>query len=371
MNSYTVDTITYKVAKASDNEALQQLLADNDMSAWITISLEKKPDFFASQNLMGESITVIAHERDDEHSVIGMYSGTYFEVFVAHSVETLLYLGSLRVNTRYRHKIRFLKEGFHSIKKIFSPSTTLPYMLTSIASENHKAIKVLEGNVKGMPQYQFLAQLSTFAFKANMSPLRLAQQATREEIPLMVDFYNHHARAYDFAPTLRVEWLHALNGAIGLNLKDFYIVKDSSGVIKAMFALWDQRKIKQTVIRGYSPMLSSPVRFLYNMYARLTNNVVLPNIAEAIEQIYISFFISASKDNHWNITLLQEASSLIQQRGADVCMIAFDLNDPLCEAIEQTLKPKRYMTHIDGVFLDPDTAQKITVGILKPEAALL
>ena len=371
MNSYTVDTITYKVAKASDNEALQQLLADNEMSAWITISLEKKPDFFASHNLMGESITVIAHERDDEHSVIGMYSGTYFEVFVAHKIETLLYLGSLRVNTRYRHKIRFLKEGFHSIKKIFSSSTTLPYMLTSIASENHKAIKVLEGNVKGMPLYQFLAQLSTFAFKAKITPLRLVQQATCEEIPLMVDFYNHHAREYDFAPTLKKEWLHSLNADTGLSIKDFYIVKDSSGAIKAMFALWDQRKIKQTVIRGYSAMLSLPVRFLYNLYARVTNNVVLPNIAEAIEQIYISFFISASKDHDWNIRLLQEASSLIRQRGADVCIIAFDLRDPLCEAIHHTLKPKCYITHIDGVFLDQDIAQTITVNILKPEVALL
>jgi hypothetical protein len=369
MNSYTVDDITYTIAKESDNEALQQLLNENEMSSWVAISLEKKPDYFASQNLMGESITVIAYAH--EQKVIGMYSGTYYEVFVSHKVETILYLGSLRVNTHYRHKIKFLKEGFRSIKNIFLPSTTLPYMLTSIASENHKAIKLLEGNVKGMPQYQFLSQLSTFAFKAKSSPLTMAQLITQEEIPLMVDFYNRHARQYDFAPTLRMEWLQSLNGNTGLSIKDFYIVKDSSGAIKAMFALWDQRKIKQTLIRGYSPRLSRPVRFLYNVYATLSGNVVLPNIAEAIEQIYISFFISASNDNDWNIRLLREASSLIQQRGADVCIIAFDSKDPMCEAIQRRLKPKQYLTHIDGVFLGQDMAQKITVGILKPEAALL
>lgn len=371
MHSYTVDAITYKVADTSDNEALQQLLADNDMSGWIAISLEKKPDFFASHNLMGESITVIVHERDAEHNVIGMYSGTYYEVFVSHNVETIIYLGSLRVNTHYRHKIKLLKEGFHSIKKLFSRATTLPYMFTSIASENHKAIKVLESNLKGMPQYQFLSQLSTFAFKAKPSPRMMAQPITQEAIPEMVDFYNRHARQYDFAATLRREWLDALDGKTGLRIEDFYVVKDSSGAIQAMFALWDQRHIKQTVIRGYAPMLSSPIRFLYNVYATLSGHVILPNSAEAIDQIYISFFISSSKENDWNIRLLREASSLIQQRGADVCMIAFDSKDSLCEAIQRTLKPKRYLTHIDSVFLDQETAYKITVGILKPEAALL
>lgn len=371
MHSYSIDNIVYTIAKKSDNEALQQLLAHNDMSGWIAISLEKKPDYFASQNLMGESVTVIAHARDDAQKVIGMYSGTYYEVFVSHNVETILYLGSLRVNTHYRHKIKLLKEGFHSIKKLFSDTTTLPYMFTSIASENHKAIKVLESNLKGMPQYQFLSQLITFAFKAKYSPRTMAQPITQEEIPEMVDFYNHHASAYDFAPVLRKEWLESLNGQTGLNLKDFYIVKDSSGTIKAMFALWDQCHIKQTVIRGYAPMLSSPIRFLYNIYAMLSGNVVLPNITEAIDQIYISFFISSSKENDWNIRLLREASSLIKQRGGDVCMIAFDSKDSTCEAIQKTLKPKQYLTHIDSVFLDQDTAQKITVDILKPEAALL
>ena len=97
-------------------------------------------------------------------------------------------------------------------------------------------------------------------------------------------------------------------------------------------------------------------------------------VEEVAEQkVKTAFF----KVGQTKIELLEPTSpdstiaKFIEKRGEGIHHIAFDVNDSLCEAIQQTLKPKRYLTHIDSVFLDQETAYKITVGILKPEAALL
>ena len=393
---YRVEGIIYRIAQEQDAPLLQELLRDGAMDSWVQIALEREPNYFDAEGLMGESLTVIAHNAEDSSAVIGMYSYTLFRLFVMGVEESVAYLGSLRVHPNYWHKIRFLKEGFHSIEKLIPNSTTLPFCITSIASENTKARRILESNIKGMPKYHFITQMNTYAFATDggiLPPYKLQsgrvgashhntqnttnsnrlQQATKEHIPHIVTFHNTLAKEYNLAPILETTWLEQLDGSKGLTIEDFYLLRDDDGAIEAMYALWDQRKIKQTVIKGYKTPLNT-LRPLYNLYAKAFGHLTLPKEGEALEQIYISFFVCNFSDISKQLQLLKEASSHIKARGASIAIIGLDSRHPLCDTIEHKLKAKRYQTNIDAVFLGRDSWDEYETFkniSMKPEVALL
>jgi len=371
MNVYKANDITYRIATKNDESALKRILSKNVMDSWVNITLRKEPNYFDADDLMGESITVIAHKTEDESAVIGMYSCTLFKLFFEGKPQSIIYLNSLRVDPDFRYKVRFLKEGFISIDKLVSFKATLPFMFTSIASENFNAKRMLESNLKGMPRYIPLAQMSTFSFLAKQyKKTRLSLRADHSDIASIVKFYNKVARNHDFAPMLDESWLKTLNGSKGLKIEDFYLIKNRDGEIEAIFALWDQRKIKQVVIESYRPPLNK-FRTLYNFYAKMSGNLILPKEGESLQQVFISFFTTLSKDAKYILQILKEASAYIEEKGAKLCTIGFASHDTLCSLMIDSLKAKEYKTDIEAVFLSDLTESKINISHLKPEIALL
>jgi len=53
--------IVYRQARREDDECIRSLLRNNDMDSWVRMSLEREPSFFLGENLMGESVAVVAH----------------------------------------------------------------------------------------------------------------------------------------------------------------------------------------------------------------------------------------------------------------------------------------------------------------------
>ena len=62
MNLYKANDITYRIATQNDEATLQRLLSNNVMDSWVNITLRKEPNYFDSDNLMGESMTVVAYK---------------------------------------------------------------------------------------------------------------------------------------------------------------------------------------------------------------------------------------------------------------------------------------------------------------------
>ncbi|MEA3456503.1 MAG: hypothetical protein U9R26_08325 [Campylobacterota bacterium] len=371
MTLYRVDGIAYRVATKLDEPVLKKLLGENSMHSWVNITLRREPNYFDADNLMGESVTVIAHKQDNKKTIIGMYSCTLFKLFFRGKEESIVYLNSLRVNPDFRHKIRFLKEGFVSIGKLIPFRATLPFMFTSIASENFSAKRVLESNMKGMPRYVPLAKMSTFTFTANRARINgLCQKAGRSDINSIARFYNQCLQNCDFAPVMSKSWLTALDGSKGLRIEDFYLVKSREGEIKAVFALWDQRKIKQVVIESYKPPLDK-FRFLYNIYAKISGGIPLPKEGSSLEQIFIAFFATLSKERQWIVEILKEASMLTAEKDAALCTIGFASGNPICTLMRDALQAKEYQTDIEAVFLSGSAKKEIDVSNIQPEIALL
>ncbi len=100
---------------------------------------------------MGKGIAVIAKLQKPPQTTVGMYSYALMPVHLNGNAVSLGYLGGLRVNPKYRHRIRILKNGYDSIRSITSRLGTTPFMFTTIVSENQAARRLLEAGLKGMP----------------------------------------------------------------------------------------------------------------------------------------------------------------------------------------------------------------------------
>ncbi len=368
--AYTDRNLLYRNANKDDDEALKKLLSENSMDSWVNLSLERNPSYFDAHGLMGESHTMIAYDTHEDKCV-GMYSCTYMNLHVNAEEQNTAYLGELRVDEKYRNKIRVLRYGYKSLEKLLPMQKDAPIYITSIASENTKARRVLEANLNGMPTYRPLAEMSTLIFSTQFScKSKKSRAASLEDIPSLVSFYNHKAKSYHFSPCLSEAWLNGLSPEIGLDINDFYIRENADGEIEACFALWDQRRFKQSVIKSYRAPLSW-LRPLYNVFARLTQRVELPKENSMLEQVYISFF--ACGKSGLFVGCLKEAASLAKAKGASSCVLGLSSQHNSLALLKRELKANVYRTCIEMVGFD-DGQQEAELNkefLIQPEVALL
>jgi hypothetical protein len=321
--------------------------------------------------LMGTSYAIIAHDANKTHKAIGMYACSFMPVHINGKNEQIGYIGGLRVSPEYQHKIRYLKEGFTALETIVPRHASVPFYFTSLASENHKARRVLEANTKGMPHYTPQGEMSTLIFSTrHAKAITTLQQATPNDCTDIASFYNTMASHYQLSPHITPQWLEGLDGSIGLSISDFWLIKDAQQNIRCCLALWDQRAFKQSVIKAYRPPLQYFSR-VYNAFARLSKRVELPKTGEALEHLYIAFF--ACDDASMSIDALKEAASIARQKGASSCVLGVSSHHALLDKFKHALKPSVYRSEIETVVLHQATTSKPNFDgrLIQPEVALL
>lgn len=371
MSECRIKDTLYCIASKDDDVFLRKLLRENSMSSWVTLSTEREPNYFKGVSLMGHSHTIIAKGADNKKNIIGMFTLTNMSVHINRRKEQTGYFGSLRINSEYQHKIRFIKQGFSVVKKMIPTQTTVPFFFTSIASDNKKARRLLEANIDGMPHYSPKGQMTTMALSVKRGNYTgILEQATHDDLAQIVAFYNRIMSAYQFSPYLTEKWLQDLDGGNGLTLDDFWIARDADGIIRCCLALWDQRPFKQSVIKGYRKPLMQ-FRWLYNVHARLTKRVELPAVGNELDYVYIAFF--ASDDDKIALRAIQEAIYLAQRKQASSCLLGLSSKHKLLVQLQSALKPSIYRTEIETVVLDRDKGYQPCLDnlIIQPEIALL
>ena len=282
--SYSAGGLTYQKAGFDDDEEIRELLRGNDMDSWARMSIEREPSFFDGENLMGQSSAIITRESSPPHQVVGMYAMSEQMAHVNGDPTNTAYMGALRVNPEYRHKLRILKNGFASARALSGIDALTVF--TSVASENHAARRLLEANLKGMPCYTPVGDVESMGFSTRQGKAgNLLQSAAPEDIPELVEFFNSAAATYQFAPVLSRRWLTDLPKSCGLQLGDFWLLKDGP-VIRGCVAIWDQRSFKQIVARGYRFPLNL-FRRGYNLYAGMSGRLALPGPGTQLEQVFL------------------------------------------------------------------------------------
>ncbi len=369
-DTYRAGGVIYRHARLDDDAVLRAILRDSAMASWVTVSLGREPSYFHGENLMGESFTVIARE-DNVHPVpVGMYSCAFLPVHVNGRPERLGYLGGLRVCRPYRHKLRVIKNGFASIQALMPDRGTVPYWFTSVASENAAARRLLEARLPGMPVYRPVGELETLVLDAEQRRAKgLLQQATQQDVPVLVDFFNRQARAYQFAPLLNETQLLALTGETGLTLRDFWLLKDGRD-IHGCLAVWDQRVFKQFVIRKYRFPLNA-LRGVYNAWARVTNRLRLPASGERLEHAFLAFVAFDEAAENVYMDTIREGLVKVHDKGAQAGVLGLSPRNTLARVLKAGLRTHIYRTCIETVAWPDDAPPQLDGRPPQPEVALL
>lgn len=345
--AYRFEGIVYRKADTADKPAIHSILDATPMSSWIVLSSHFMPDYFASKNLFGNKETILASLEEDNSKIVGMCAYTSMLVHINGIPTSVGYLGELRVLPEYRRKLRILRNGFKTVRLVSQNEASIADWYTSIASDNRVARRLLEANLKKMPAYTPLGEMVTFAIQARTGRIKYRmQQATTEDIPKLAGFYNQQVCGNQYSPVLTQEWLNSLDGKNGLRIQDFYVLREE-GDIRACFALWDQRKIKQTVVCRYRFPINI-VRRPYNLFAKLTGRVVLPGPGESINYIFIAFFAIDARIGTEFRDMISFALGQIRTRNAELGMLGLSAKNPLTHKMS-SFPCQTYRTYIERV----------------------
>lgn len=343
------------------------------MDSWVQLAMEREPSYFLACDLMGESTTVIACTQGDRR-VVGMGSYSILPVHINGKPQTAIYLGALRVNPQFRHKIRVLKNAYTSLKLLLqnrinsSDDLSLTSCFTSIASENIAARRVLEAGLRGLPRYNPIGELRSLVISTGRGKdYGLLRPLTAKNVNEFTQFFNTQACDYQYSAHLSARWINTLDGSKGLNLHDFYLYRDN-GKIAACMAIWDQGAFKQIRVRAYQFPLNI-LRPVYNGFALLTGRTLLPATGQLLQQAYLSFLMFSGVNSETQFRILQNVLAVAASRGLGSLVVGVCNRNPTLPVLT------RFPCHIYKTVLQTvsweDRGPQMNISSAQPEIALL
>jgi hypothetical protein len=361
---------SFNVASRADEPEVRRLLRDNPLGGRFAISLEREPDAFASDFGIAQShIFVIARSRGTGQAV-GLCERIVRPAYFGGRARPLAYLGGLRVDPRYRNRISMLRGGFAAVQRFADASVAWPFALTSITSDNLVARRVLTAGVRGLPRYQAVGEFSTFALRARRRrAIPEISRASDADIPDIAAFLQEINAQFSFGAVWTEAEFVALRSR-GLRSQDILIARRGGALIGCL-AVWDQRGIKQAVVRAY-PRGIAQLRPLINLAAPLLGSATLPKVGRPINHAYLSHLAVREDRAEVFLDLLRAGLDQAHRRGFDVATIGMAPSRGL-SALVRRFRPIEYRTTLylvgSGAASAPDSA--LIAAPPHPELAMM
>jgi hypothetical protein len=346
------------------------------MPGSITVSFEREPSFFAAEALQGpEHYTIVALENN---RVAATGSISARPRFINGEAMRIGYLSGLRLSPSCRGRADIIRRGYETFRKLHEQGGPAIY-LSSIIADNIPARRFLERGLRGMPTYRFLGQLVTFVIGRQLfSKLRDPESRVRREIehigmrslpgrdvgPIeLADFLNWHNRQYQFAPSWSTSEICP---------ERMQVLRSHNGAEIACAGIWDQRAIRQTVVRGYSGVLRWTKPFL-NFAATMFGAPHLPRVGAALSHAYVSHLATVAHYPEIAGTLVLWLLASREARSVEYLTLAFDSRDPRLPLFRRTFRAHEYISRMYAVYWDDgaELAGKLDDRLLAPEVATL
>lgn len=339
-------------AGPEDEAELRALLRARPMPGWVKISFEREPDYFAAAPIEGERNRVLLAREDSgpdtAAALVAICARTVRRVFVDREERRLGYIGQFRAVARWQggwRAYRLLKYGFDEVERSLHRPDELPYDITSILSDNRTARRLLSANLKGMPRYQRISGLNTLVYRCGGRLRRgriEVESGTAAGLSAIADCLQRNYRRYQFAPVWDVTALRAA----GLTAGHFLVLRDGEQVT-ACLGIWDQRAVKQMVVRDYRrPVALS--RPLINLVAPLFGFPPLPRKGRPLQQGWLSHLACDQDDPAALEALLPAALSRGRQLGLEQLMLGLVEDHPLLPVARAI---RRHLSYRSDIYL--------------------
>ena len=366
----------FELAIVGHDAPLRRLLRENPMPGSIRLSLEREPQFFAAAQVEGsEHQTIVAIENG---RVVATGSISARQRFINGQPMRVGYLSGLRLDRSCQGRPEIIRRGYDMFRNIHERGGPLIY-LSSIIAGNRAALRFLERGLRGMPTYRFLGELVTLIIRRShwwkfKHPASRARRVLRNRDLRaldgwhgsradIVEILNRNNREYQFAPV----W-----SAGDIGAEDFWTVHANFDTPVACAGVWDQRAMKQSVVRGYSGTLKWARPFL-NVAATFVGTPRLPEIGSALSYVYVSHLAASPDQPELTECLVNLVRASPGARSADYVVIGFDSRDPRLAHLRRVFRGREYVSRIYAVYWEDGAAfaRNLDQRLLAPEVATL
>lgn len=356
--------VAFARAGPADEGDIRRILRDVPLGGSWSVALTREPDGFGAPHLPSERQDFILARDTATGEAVGLCERVVRPSFVGGEVVNLPYLGALRILPSYRHRLSILKGGFAKLRDHCELPGDYPFALTSITADNSPAKRVLTAGLRGLPDYRYLADFSTFA-------LRPMQAAPDPDIGIVDPDSFEELSAFlmcelalrDCAPVWTVEALTSLSGTC-------FLVHRDEGAITGCLGVWDQRASRQAVLSDCPlvyRLLGGPMR----LAALVAGYPPVPAIGEEIGQVFLSHMAVRGDDTAILLRLIRTALALA--RGAETAVLGLPTGHRWRNAINSKFRSIEYRTCLYSVAWAESVAtdRQIDPKRLFPEVALL
>lgn len=272
--------VAFSQADPSRDQEIRSLLQRTEMHGAIRLSFERESSYFDSLAQTGSKhLTILGHE-DNRLACMGRCS--IDERHLEGHSGPVGYLAELRLAESARNRLGLLRGGFEHFRERISEDPP-DLLFTSIAADNERARRLLEANLRSMPRYAYLGELSTALVTSRSGAPCLPNgyrttQAGDHECDQVAGFIEEVQRQVPLSSAWTGERLR-FHRRLGSLASLAMLWKDDRLV--GVAGIWDQRRHRQIVVRGYSHAVSFARPFV-NFLGRLVGAPSLPRPGTAL-----------------------------------------------------------------------------------------
>ena len=326
--------IRVREATPGDNEALLRLSRKCPMTADISLSIERDPDFFALSRLRGEGSTYVA-EREGRVVASGSVFRRPGYLFGAPAtigcVADLKVLPELRGRGLAGRIVRAIVDGE-------SGDVTTPFMATAAAGNAG-----VERTVARLAGHCPVTRLGTFT-SFQLLPVRIPQRPPRLDVRLatpadedeLASLLDAHHRQLAFAPVFRDGgFRRLLDLTPGLELESYRVARREGRLVAAL-AAWGESAVKRTRVRR----LPGALRLASRLAAAASSLGVprLPGEGELLRFVYLRHLAYAPGEEDALAALVHASLREARSAGLHFVLLTCQDDDPAADATRGLLR---------------------------------
>ncbi len=320
----------FELASPADDADIRRLLRQNPVPGQQDVTYEREPDYFLGSSIMGPLSQTLVARHVESGQVVGVATRSVRPLFVNGEVETVGYIGQLRVDQSHRGRW-LVPMGFRLFHELHGDAATTGYITTIIEGNAEAEGILVEKARRHYPAYRRLDRLFTLALVVRRPRKVMASTfeiLSGDEVGLheIVSFLHAQGRRKQFFPVLSEDDFNG-DTTRDFNVSNFAVACRGDEIL-GVLGLWDQSRYKQSVVHAYGPQLRR-LRPFYNVGARVLGAHPLAAPGQPIHFAYASFACVAEDDPSIFHALLTQVYNQAAAGGFAFLMLGLSETDPL------------------------------------------
>jgi hypothetical protein len=364
---------TCALATAADEPEVAALLRRVSFPGDVRLTFEREPSPIAAGAIEGDVHQLLVARDRITGALAGVGSRSERTLFVNGRPMTVGYLSQLRVDPSCRRLRSLMAAGFAFCRQLHEAGAAAFY-LTSIVADNGAARRLLIGaRRRPAPQLAAVDELRTFVLSTRrrlpppVAGLRL-EPGSPGRIAEVAACLDRNLRRFQLAPRWTAADLGG--GRTSAPAIDDFVVAVRDDRVVGCAAIWDQRRLRQVVVRLYSRR-TALVRPVLNLVAPWLDLPALPPVGQVLALGYLSHV--AVDDDRADVFAALVAAQCRRARARGLAQVAagFVPRHPFHAVLTGLGGARTYDSTLYVAAWDEDPRPAFDGSVAQPEVALL